>query len=89
MRRDAHDAFTGGDQRLLEAPRHMAAVLDRPDAIVVRPRAQRSASRCPASFAAISGTRVAAGPVVDRRQRVRALVRVRSDHDHPHRPFVG
>jgi hypothetical protein len=26
--------------------------------------------------------------LVDRRERVRALVRVRADHDHMHRPFV-
>src|SRR5207302_11367007 len=29
-----------------------------------------------------------AGPVLDRRERMRALVRVRPDHDHSHRPFV-
>jgi hypothetical protein len=29
-----------------------------------------------------------AGPVVDGRERVRALVRVRPDHDHVRRPFV-
>ena len=31
----------------------------------------------------------ATGRRVDRRDRVRALVRVRPDHDHLHRPFVG
>jgi hypothetical protein len=36
----------------------------------------------------LAGAAHPAGPIVDGRQRVRALVRVRSDHNHPHRPFV-
>ena len=53
------------------------------------PRAQRTAARCPGSSALIwRGAAPAAGSRVDGRKRVRALVRVRPDHDHLHRPFV-
>jgi hypothetical protein len=53
------------------------------------PRAQRTAASCPGSLGLdLPGATYPARSRVHRRQRVRALVRVRSDHDHLHRPFV-
>jgi hypothetical protein len=82
-RRHADHALAGHHQGLLEPTGNVSAILECPDAVVVeraRP-AQRlqMASR-------VSGDRLLrndrAGRRVDRCQRMRALVSVRTDHDH-------
>jgi hypothetical protein len=89
VRSDADDQLPGRDQRLLEPPRDVPAVLDRPDAFLIqptRPAHRRQMARLLGLD--LAGAALAARPRVDRRQRVPALVRVRPDHDHLHRPFV-
>jgi hypothetical protein len=89
MRRDSHDPLAGGYERLLQAPRDVPAILDRPHAIIVK------ASR-PAHCGEMSGSvgldlavaARAARSRIHRSQGVRGLVRVRTDHDHVYRPFV-
>jgi hypothetical protein len=89
VRRDPHDPLAGRDQRLLEPARDVAAVFDCPHPLLVQPArpAQRGqVARLLGLDLALAA--LAARSRVDRRQRVRALVRVRSEHDHLHRPFV-
>jgi hypothetical protein len=89
VRCDTHDPLAGRDQRLLEPARDVATVLDRPDPLLIEPArpAQRGqVARLLGLDLALAA--LAARSSVDGRQRMRALVRVRSDHDHLHRPFV-
>jgi hypothetical protein len=81
--------LTAREQEALELARHVPAVLDRPYALAVdatRPDQQllvpgASRRRCLASVELASLCSYG-------RKRVAALVRIRSDHDHLHRPFV-
>jgi hypothetical protein len=88
--RHAHDPLAGRDQRLLEPARDVAAVLDRPHPLFVQPARPAQRGQMPRLLGLdLPGAAHPACPRVHSRQRVRALVRVRSDHDHLHRPFVG
>ena len=83
MRRHPDHPLAGGEQRLLKPPRDVAAVLDRPHSLLVQPA--RPAHRGQVSRLLGLDLALAADParaLVDRRQRVRALVRVHPDHDH-------
>jgi hypothetical protein len=65
------------------------AVLDRPRPLLIqlpRPTNRGQMPRLLSLDLALAAN--PAGALVDRRERVRALVRVRPDHDHMHRPFV-
>ena len=89
LRRHPHDPLAGRDQRLLEPARDVAAVLDRPHPLLVEPARPAHRGQMPRLLGLdLPGAAHPAGSRVHRRQRVRALVRVRSDHDHLHRPFV-
>jgi hypothetical protein len=88
VRRHPHDPLTSRDQRLLEVARDVPAVLDRPHPLVIQPARPPHGGQIPRLLGRdLAGAALSPGPRVDRRQRVRALVRVRSDHDHAHRPF--
>ena len=90
MRRDSHHPLTSRQQRLLEPPRNRAAVLERPDALLIE--AARPPGRGQVSGLVGLDLPLAAHPAgsrLDRRQRVRPLVRVRPDHDHLHVPSFG
>jgi hypothetical protein len=81
--------FPGGQQRLLEPPRDVPAVLDLAHPLVVQ--APGPADRCqmpPIVSLDLPAGAYLAGPLVHRSKGVRALVRVRPDHDHAHRPFA-
>ena len=84
VRRHAHDPLAGRDQGLLEPPRDMPTVLNRPHPLVVQPARPTHRRQMPLLVGLdLAGAAPPAGPRVDGRQRVRALVRVRPDHDHP------
>ncbi len=89
LRRDTHDPLAGRQQRLLQASGHVPTVLDRPHAIVIEASGPANRGQMP-GIVSLDLTTAAhpAGSLVDRRQRVRSLVGVRSDHDHVDRPFV-
>ena len=90
LRRDAQDVLARAQQRPLQAARDAPAVLKRPDALGLQ-RA-RPAQRSPMAILVGSDLDLAdhdAGAGVDRGERVRALVGIRSDHDHVHVPFIG
>src|SRR5687767_4286131 len=88
VRRHAHDPLTGRDQHLLEPPRDVPAVLDRPHPLVIQPTRPAHRGQMPLLLRLdLAGAALPAGPRVDRRQRMSALVHVRSNHDHLHRPF--
>src|SRR5215207_7019096 len=88
-RRYPYDPLAGREQRLLEPPRDVPAVLDRPHPLVIEPARPAHRGQMP-RLLGLDLARAAhpTGSLVDGRQRVRALVRVRPDHDHLHRPFV-
>jgi hypothetical protein len=89
MRGDADDPLADGQQRLLEPARDVPAVLERPHALSLeapRPADRGQMPRIISLDLAVATN--LAGPLVHRSKRVRALVRVRPDHDHAHRPFV-
>ncbi len=89
LRRDANDALAAADQKPLERAGDVPAVLQRPDSIARRDRAPIGAAR--ANPRAPTADRLLAehlaGRRGDRGDRVRALVHVRTEHDHPPRPF--
>ena len=88
MRRHPHDPLTGRDQRLLERPRDVPAVLDRPHPLPIEPARPAHRGQIPRPLGPdLARAALPTGPRVHGRQRMRALVRVRSDHDHPRRPF--
>jgi hypothetical protein len=81
--RDPQHPLAAGDQKPLQAARDVPAVLKRPDALIVAlagPRHQRPEPR------AANLNRALAHQLARRRadagDRVRALVRVRTEHDH-------
>jgi hypothetical protein len=85
--RDAQHPLAALDQEPLEGPRHMPAIFQRPDTLTVelsRPREERREPR------AANLNRALAHQLARRRadagDRVRALVRVRTEHDHDSRP---
>jgi hypothetical protein len=83
VRRDSHHPLAGRQQRPLEPARDGTAVLDRPHPLVVqsaRPTHRGQMPRLVGLDLALAA--LPAAPRIDRRQRVRALVRVRPDHDH-------
>jgi riboflavin biosynthesis pyrimidine reductase len=89
VRRHPHHSLASGDQSLLKPPRDMPAVLNCPHPLVIEPARPLHRREMP-RFVSLD-LPMTANPtrcVVDRRQRVRALMRVRPDHDHMHRPFV-
>ena len=89
VRRDPHDPLAGGQQRLLEPARDVPAVLDRPHPLLVQAPSPPDRGQMPGLVSLdLPAAAHPAGSLIDRRQRVRALVRVRPDHDHMHRPFV-
>jgi hypothetical protein len=89
VRRDAHDPLAGCQQRLLEPARDLPAVLDRPHPLLIEPARPFDPSQV-SRLVRVDLTSAAdlARPLVDRRERMRALVRVRPDHDHYPCPFV-
>ena len=90
MRRHPHDPLAGGHQRLLKAPRHVPAILDRPHAIVIQAARPANRGQMPRIIGIdLPATADLAGSLVDGRQRVRPLVRVRPDHDHMTVPSFG
>ena len=90
MRRHAHDPLARGQQRLLKPPRTRPAVLDRPHPPVIQATSPPDRGQMTGIVSLdLPAAAHAAGSLVDRRQRVRALVRVRSDHDHMTVPSFG
>lgn len=81
--RHAQHALATLDQKPLKGPRHVPAVLQRPDALAfeaTRPPQQRS-EPAPADLNGVIAKQLA-GRRRDRGDRVRPLVRVRAEHDH-------
>ncbi len=90
LRRDANDVLTRAQQRPLQAARDAPAVLKRPDAL--DRRRSRPPQRSPLPVVVGSDLELSdhhAGLGIDCCQSVRALVGIRSDHDHVHVPFIG
>jgi hypothetical protein len=90
MRRHPDDPLAGGQQRLLKPARDMPAILERPHPILIQtpsPTDRREMPRI-VSFD-LPAPANPARSFVDRRERVRALVRVRPDHDHMTVPSFG
>ena len=81
--RDAQDALAASDQKPLKGARDMPAVLQRPDPLAAKPARPDQQRREPAS-ADLDGllAHQLAGRRSDRGDRVRALVSVRTEHDH-------
>jgi len=85
---DAHDSLAPGEQEPLERPGDVPAVLKRPDPLArqpARPAQQILKRTTPGAHRVVREH--PAGRLLQRRDRVRRLVRVRPDHDHPLRPF--
>ena len=90
MRRQPDDPLAGGQQRLLKPPRDRAAVLDRPHPVLIQPTSPADRGQVPRVVGLdLPAAANPAGSLIDRRQRVRALVRVRPDHDHMTVPSFG
>ena len=82
--RDADDALAAGDQKPLQGAGHVPAVLKRPDPLALLVRAPRAPAppnpRAPtATVFSPSSWPV---PRLNRHDRMRALVHVRTEHDH-------
>jgi hypothetical protein len=78
MRRDAHDPLAGGQQRLLEPARDVPAILDRPHPLLIQAARPPDRGEMPRIIRLdLPAAADPAGSLVDRRERVRALVRVR------------
>ena len=89
VRRHPHNPLARRQQRLLEPARTRPAVLDRPHALLVKLARPAHRGKVPRLLRLdLAAAADLAGSVIDRRQRMRSLVRVRSDHDHACRPFV-
>ena len=91
LRRHAHDPLAAREQEALQRARTRAgsprSPTPAPAAEPARPQQQIIKRPAPGPHGHVSEH--PAGRRVDRRQRVRALVGVRPEHDHLHRPFVG
>ena len=86
--RDPHDPLAAGDQEPLERAGHVPAVLDRPHPLGVeraRPAQQLAEAGVACRHRQLPPR--GGGQRVDRPAGMRALVRVRPDHDHAGRPF--
>ena len=89
MRRHADDPLTRRQQRLLEPPRDVPAVLDRPHPLLIQATRPPHRGQMPGIVRLdLPAAADPAGALIARRQRVRALSRVRPDHDHVPRPLV-
>jgi len=90
VRSDTHDLFPSCEQRLLKPTRNRPTVLDRPHPLLIQATSPLDRGKMP-SFLGLDLPLSAhsARSLVDRRQRVRALVRVRPDHDHCTVPSFG
>ena len=85
--RDAKHALAALDQEPLQGPRHVPAIFKRPDPLAAesaRPRQQRAEPRTADLDRALA--QQLAGRRADTGDRVRALVGVRTEHDHGSRP---
>ena len=90
MRRNPHDPLARRQQRLLEAPGDMPAVLDRPHPLLVQAARPPDRGQMPWLISLdLSRPAHTTGPPIDSRQRMRPLVRVRPDHDHMTVPSFG
>ena len=89
VRRHPDDPLARCQQRLLKPARTRAAVLDRPHPLLIELSRPPHRSQVP-RLVSLDLAAAAHLPrsLIDRRQRVRPLVRVRPDHDHAYRPFV-
>jgi hypothetical protein len=87
-RRDPDHALAVDEQKPLEGTGDMATVLKRPHALVAQAAGPLKGRREPAVTDLDSGVpEQLAGARGDGSQRVRALVHVRTEHDHDLRPF--
>ena len=87
VRRDPQHPLAAGDQKPLQTPGDMPAVLKRPDPLAIkaaRPPQQRI-EPAPADLDGLLAQQLA-GRGRDRGDRVRTLVSVRAKHDHGPRP---
>ena len=87
MRRDADDPLAGRDQRLLkrpDTPRQSSIAHTRSSSRLARPAHRDQMPRLLGLD--LPGAADPARALIDGRQRVCALVRVRPDHDHLHHP---
>jgi hypothetical protein len=87
VRRDPQHALTALDEKSLQRPGHVPAVLKRPHTVAVE--ASRPLQQGAEPAIADRGRSLAeplAGGGRDRRDRVRTLVSVRAEHDHCRRP---
>ena len=85
---DANDAFAADQQKPLKRARDVAAVLKRPDPFAAQAaRPIQRLRKAPSSDVNGLLTRQLARRCHDRGDRVRALVHVRTEHDHDPRPF--
>ena len=87
-RRDPDDALAADEQEPLEGARDVPAVLQRPDPLVAQPArpVQRRGEPALTDLDRLVAQQLA-GARGDRGDRVRALVHVRTEHDHGPRPF--
>ncbi len=80
---DAHDPFAGGQQRLLQPAGDLPAILDRPHPLIIEPARPFDRGQVPRLVRVnLTSATDPARALVDSRERMRALVRVRPDHDH-------
>jgi hypothetical protein len=87
-RRDPQNTLSALDQEPLKRPRDVAAVLERPDAVAVQPARPTQQHTKPAVTDLDSSlAEQLACHRANRSDRVRALVHVRTEHDHGLRPF--
>jgi hypothetical protein len=90
LRGNPHHTLTSSDQRLLQAPGEVPAVLDRPHPFLAELPGPAQTSPVPNLISPdLDLPSQHASGAVDCGQRMRALVDIRSDHDHYLRPFVG
>ena len=83
LRRDADHPLTGRDQRLFKTPRDVPAILDRPHSLIAELPGPPQRVEMPAIRGSdLLDRGLPAGALLDRREHVGPLVRVRSDHDH-------
>jgi hypothetical protein len=87
-RRDAHDALTVDEQEPFKGTGDMPAVLERPDPVVLEaaPPFQRCSEAAAADLDRLLAQQLA-GARADSGDGMRALVRVRTEHDHHVVPF--
>ena len=90
LRRDSHHPLPARQEKPLERPRHVPAILKRPHALAAHPaRPPQQILKRMTSGAHRAIRKHPACRLLQRRGRVRGLVRVRPDHDHLSVPPVG